>query len=205
MKDALRAVTMLSVALVCLTVSGCRIEANKGKDGKDVDFATPLGGMSIKTNKAASTRGLGITEYPGSTALEDKDKDDDRANVDMHFGNFHLKVQTAKFSTTDAPDRVLSFYRNDLAQYGTVIECQNDRPIGTPTETGQGLTCDDKDKDKDRDKHKPIHGSSHSDGLSLKAGSKRRQHIAAVEEKNGHTEITLVSLDLPGEMKSDND
>jgi len=200
MKDALRVITMLSTAIVCVAVSGCRIEANKGKEGKDVDFATPLGGMSIKTNKAASTKGLGMTEYPGSVALEGKE-DDDKANVDMHFGDFHLKIQTAKFSTSDAPDTVLSFYRNDLAQYGTVIECQHDRTIGTPAMTGQGLTCDDKDNDK---KHSSIHtGLNQTGGLELKAGSKRRQHIAAVEEKNGHTEITLVSLDLPGETKSD--
>ncbi len=202
MKDALRVVTMLSAAMICVAVSGCRIEANKGKEGKDVDFATPLGGMSIKTNKSASTKGLGITEYPGSVALEGKN-DDDKANVDMHFGDFHLKIQTAKFSTKDSQETVLNFYRNDLAQYGTVIECQHDRTVGTPAMTGQGLTCDDKDKDK----HSSVHtsGSSHGDGLELKAGSKRRQHIAAVEEKNGHTEITLVSLDLPGENKSDKD
>jgi len=204
MKDALRVVTMLSAAMVCVAVSGCRIEANKGKEGKDVDFATPLGGMSIKTNKAASTKGLGMTEYPGSVALEGKnDDDDDKANVDMHFGDFHLKIQTAKFSTKDSQETVLNFYRNDLAQYGTVIECQHDRPISTPAMTGQGLTCDEKDKDK----HSSVHtsGSSHGDGLELKAGSKRRQHIAAVEEKNGRTEITLVSLDLPAENKSDKD
>jgi hypothetical protein len=204
MKNALREVTILSTVAVCVALSGCRIDANKGKDGKDVDFSTPLGGMSIKTNKSASTKGLGITEYPGSVALEGKN-DEDKANVDMHFGNFHLKVQTAKFSTADAPDRVLTFYRNDLAQYGTVIECQHDRTVGTPAVTGQGLTCEDKDKDKE--KHNPIHTSNsvHTDGLELKAGSKRRQHIAAIEEKNGHTEITLVSLDLPGDMKSDSD
>lgn len=203
MKDALRVVTMLSAAMICVAVSGCRIEANKGKEGKDVDFATPLGGMSIKTNKAASTKGLGMTEYPGSVALEGKNDNDDKANVDMHFGDFHLKIQTAKFSTKDSQETVLNFYRNDLAQYGTVIECQHDRTIGTPTMTGQGLTCDD----KDRDKHSSIHtsSSSHGDGLELKAGSKRRQHIAAVEEKNGRTEITLVSLDLPGDTKADKD
>jgi hypothetical protein len=204
MKDALKAVTLLAAAVACIAASGCRISANKGKDGKDVDFSTPLGGMSIKTNKSASTSGLGITPYPGSTPLEGK-HDDDKANVDMHFGDFHLKIQTAKFTTADAPDTVLSFYRNDLAQYGTVIECQNDRPIGTPVATGQGLTCDDKDKDKDQNKRVRTGVPSHNDGLSLKAGSKRRQHIAAIEEKNGHTEITLVSLDLPGEHKSDND
>jgi hypothetical protein len=77
-----------------------------------------------------------------------------------------------------------------------VITCQGNTPVGTPTTTSEGLTCAD-----DKNSHVQIdrgdYGSS-KNGLELKAGSKRHQHIVGFEEpKNGQTRFALVALDLP--------
>lgn len=196
-----------SAAITILALSGCNFSVNKGEKGKSIDFSTPLGGMSVRTNQAASVSALGITPYPGSRPArgsdgeegrargDDRASGDDRANVDMHFGNFRLKVQTARFTTGDAPEKVLAFYRGELAQYGDVIECSKDTPVGTPVKTGQGLTCEADEKESH--KHVRVLDRNHDDALELKAGSKRRQHIVKVQAKHAQTQITLVSLELP--------
>ncbi len=68
------------------------------------------------------------------------------------------------------------------------------KPVGTPTQTDQGLTCSDRN-----DKH----GNSNSDPggkTELKAGSKQHQHIVAVEPESNGTKFGLVALDLPGNL-----
>ncbi len=67
------------------------------------------------------------------------------ANVDMGFGSFKLRVKVANYSSADNRDQVLAFYRKALSEYGTVIECAGERPVGSPAVTVEGLTCDHSD------------------------------------------------------------
>ena len=61
----------------------------------------------------------------------------------MGFGEWELRVKVVNFSTPDSQDKVLAFYKNALTRYGDVITCQGTTPVGTPTETSEGLTCAD--------------------------------------------------------------
>jgi hypothetical protein len=195
--------TLRSLALAplaCAMLVGCHVDEHKTADGKsdNVNISTPFGSTSIKTNDKADVSAIGVTPYPGAVPVKDNDGDNSNADVNLSFGNFHLGVKTASFQTPDAPDKVLAFYRKDLAKYGDVIECKGDTAVGQPTHTAQGLTCDTKE-------HNHIGTHEHSDNdLELRAGSEQHQHIVGVEKKDGGTKIGLVLLDLPSHMNDKN-
>jgi hypothetical protein len=191
---------------VTLNVAGCRVDEHNSGEHQDVKIATPFGGLSVKTDDKDVQAGIGMAIYPGAIKVKklQKDKDGDEhdngaADVNMNFGSFHLGVKATSFTTPDAPDKVLAFYRKELARYGSVVFCKNGHAIGTPTETQDGLTCD-------KDKHDKVNvqgiDDDDSEG-SLKAGSKLHQHIVAVSTEDGKTKFALVALDLPGHLSID--
>ena len=174
-----------------LAAVGCHVESDKRGDGKNVNISTPFGGLHVRTNDAAVLESIGLAAYPGATPV--KKKDDDSADVDMHFGKFQLRVKAANYRTDDPMDKVEAFYRNDLKRYGDVVACRGNDPIGEPTRTMTGLTCDDSGHHHtisvgDSDKHNEFH---------LKAGSPTHQHIVGVQSDHGGTQFALVVLDLP--------
>jgi hypothetical protein len=201
MTRTLRILTLMAVTapLACLPLTGCHVTENDHGDKKNVDIGTPFGSMKVHTNNTTDTAAIGLTAYPGAVPVNDGDKDNNSANIDMSFGGFHLGVKAAGFQTPDSPDKVLAFYRKDLAsRYGDVIECRDDHAVGTPTHTSQGLTCD-------AQKHTRINNSDFDrDNLELRAGSELHQHIVGVEPHDGGTKIGLVDLDLPAHL-SDHD
>jgi hypothetical protein len=193
--------TLRSLALAplaCLLLAGCHVSEHKNGDNKDVDIQTPFGSTSIKTNDKADVSAIGVSPYPGAVPVKDRGDDNSNADINLSFGSFHLGVKAASFQTPDQPEKVLAFYRKDLARYGDVIECKGDTAVGQPTHTGQGLTCDTKS-------HNHIKTSEHSDNdLELRAGSEQHQHIVGVESKDGGTKIGLVLLDLPSHLNDKN-
>lgn len=186
------------VAMVgTMVMSGCRIESNKHGDKENVRIATPFGGLQVKTDDSAVLNGMGLPAYPGATLVK-KDEDHGAADVNMSFGRFHLRVKSASYRTPDSPEKVEAFYRKALAQYGDVIQCSNDKPVGEPQQTSEGLTCDNYKK------HHVTIDDDMSRKMELKAGSKQHQHIVAINPDGDGTKLGLVALDLPGDfMKSD--
>src|SRR5580692_7860195 len=183
------AVVIMATALV----SGCRIESDKRNGNDNVKIATPFGGMTVKTNDAAVVEGLGLPVYPGAELVK-KDKDNGAADVNMSFGSFQLRVKAASYRTQDSPDQVTAFYRKALGRYGDIIQCQNDKPVGSPTHTAEGLTCDN-----EKENHISVNDDM-SGKMELKAGSKQHQHIVAVDPEGNGTKFGLVALDLPGHL-----
>jgi hypothetical protein len=76
----------------------------------------------------------------------------------MSFGDFHLRVKAVSYRTPDSPDKVKAFYRKELAHFGDVIECKGNRPVGNPSKTSEGLTCDN-----DKDNHVTVSDVPHGD------------------------------------------
>jgi hypothetical protein len=192
------------VSLLCLALSlvtaGCSINVDKDANGKEkkVKIDTPLGNIHVNADKPSAS--LGIALYPGAIADPDHDGDKD-ADVQLGFGDWKMRVQVAHFNTSDNRDKVLTYYRKSLSRYGDVIECKDNEPIGSPAKTAEGLTC----SENDQDNHiKVDHGDDH--GLTLRAGSKRHQHIVAFDKDDadtaaGPTKFTLIALDLPAETR----
>ena len=192
---AKRTAAVAMTALAAVLMSGCRVESDQHGDHDNVKIATPFGGMSVKTNDATVQEGLGLPVYPGAQLVKKKDKDDGAADVNFSFGKFQLRVKAASYTTPDAPDKVAAFYRKALGRYGDVIECQDDKTVGTPTHTAEGLTCSEKTH---------VQGASDLSGkLELKAGSKQHQHVVGIDPEGSGTKLGLVALDLPGHFADD--
>jgi hypothetical protein len=180
-----------------LAAVGCHVQSDKRGDGKNVNISTPFGGLHVRTNDESVLENIGLAAYPGATPVK-KNKDEDSADVDMHFGSFQLRVKAANYHTDDPLEKVEAFYRNDMKRYGDVITCQGHEPVGEPTKTMAGLTCED-------NPHRRI-TVSENDGkaaLHLKAGSRNHQHIVGLEPDHGGTRFALVVLDLPSATSDD--
>lgn len=172
---------------------GCRLDTHKQGEGDNVKIATPFGGMQVKTNEASVHSGIGLPEYPGATPVK-KDKDSGAADINMSFGSFQLRVKAMSYRTSDSPEKVQAFYKDALGRFGDVIQCSDNRPVGTPTHTAAGLTCDN-----DRQNHITV-TEDVSQKRELKAGSAQHQHIVAIEPEGEGTKFGLVALDLPGHL-----
>jgi hypothetical protein len=210
---------LAAASLATLLLTGCHVTETGTGPNKKVDIGTPFGSMKVDTSDKGDLAAIGLSAYPGAVPVKGDDKDDaNNADVNLSFGDFHLGVKAASYQTPDAPDKVLAFYRKDLhARYGDVIECQNDKPVGTPTHTSQGLTCSDSKgthvdtSDGSGKKGVSIHGTlnginvneNHSN-IELRSGSQLHQHIVGVDPQDGGTKIGLVLLDLPSHLGEHN-
>ena len=185
------------VAFSAVMMTGCRIDSHKDGDSDNVKIATPFGGMQVKTNDAAVQSGLGLPIYPGAELVKKKDKDNGSADVNLSFGGFQLRVKAAGYRSADSPDKLTAFYRQALGRYGDVIQCSNNKPVGTLTRTSEGLTCDN-----NKENHVTL-DEDLSGKTELKAGSKQHQHIVSIDPDGNGTKFGLVALDLPGHLSVD--
>ncbi|SRR6266568_910849 len=195
-----RKTTILLAGLALVAgIAGCRIHVDKDANGKEknVQVDTPFGGVHVNTDQITAAD-LGLPVYPGAELSKDNDHDKS-ADVNMGFGEWQLHVRAVKYSTTDSEEKVSAFYKKALGRYGDVILCHGNSPVGTPTATGEGLTCSDNSKNANVKIDDKDFGSNGN--FQLKAGSKRHQHIVGFEDpKSGKTRFALVSLDLPSAL-----
>ncbi len=144
MKSRIALANIASLALLTLVLAtvGCVVEKKGAQGNEDVKIATPLGGMHVKTNEAVIASDIGLPVYPGAVAVKkDSDHDNGAADVNMSFGEFHLRVKAVKYQSTDDSAKVRVFYQKALHRFGDVIECQGTKTVGTPAKTSEGLTC----------------------------------------------------------------
>lgn len=194
-----KATGLLAGLAILAMIAGCRVHVEKSANGEDknVQVDTPFGGVHVNTNQTTAAD-LGLPVYPSAQTVSDDDKHKS-ADVHLGFGEWELRVRAVSYATPDKQDQVLAFYKKALSRYGDVITCQGNTPVGTPVATSEGLTCAD-DKGSNVQIDRGDYGSS-KNGLELKAGSKRHQHIVGFEDpKDGETRFALVALDLPAGM-----
>jgi hypothetical protein len=173
---------------------GCRVHVDKDVNGqeKTVQVDTPFGGVHVNTDQVTASD-LGLPVYPGAEPVKGDDKHKS-ADVHLGFGEWQMRVRAVSYATPDSQEKVAEFYKKALGRFGDVITCQGKSPVGTPAVTSEGLSCADDSKNVKVDNQEI---NSH-DGLQLKAGSKRHQHIVGFESpRDGNTRFALVALDLP--------
>jgi hypothetical protein len=191
------------LGIVVLGFSGCRVHVDKDSNGKEknVQVDTPFGGVHVNTDQTSASD-LGLPVYPGANQIKD-DENHKSADIHMGFGEWQLRIKAVSYGTADDREKVTAFYKKALARFGDVITCQGNSPVGTPTATREGLTCDDSSKNG---KVKIDSKDFKQDNFQLKAGSKRHQHIVGFEDtKGGQTRFALVAIDLPGNLGKDDD
>jgi hypothetical protein len=196
----MRKTTILLAGLALAAgLTGCWVHVDKNSNGeeKKVQVDTPFGGIHVNTNETTAAD-LGLPVYPGAQQRADDDKHKS-ADVHLGFGEWELRVRAVSYSTPDTQEQVTAFYKKALGRYGDVITCQGSAPVGTPTKTSEGLTCDD-NNGKNVRINRGDYGST-KDGPELKAGSRRHQHIVGFDDpKDGQTRFALVALDLPADL-----
>jgi hypothetical protein len=198
---AARMAVILSLSATLLGVlAGCRVHVDKDSAGKekDVQVDTPFGGVHVNTDQISASD-LGLPVYPGAELVKDDEKHKS-ADVHLGFGEWQLRVKAVSYGTPDSREKVTAFYKKALARFGDVITCQGNSPVGTPTQTHEGLTCEDSGKHG----NVKLDDSDFKQDFQLKAGSKRHQHIVGFEDsKGGQTRFALVAIDLPANMDGD--
>ena len=197
-----KSLLLMGACLLAAGVTGCRVHVDKGANGeeKTVQVDTPFGGVHVNTDQVSASD-LGLPVYPGAEPVKGEDNHKS-ADVHLGFGEWQLRVRAVTYATPDSMDQVAAFYKKALGRYGDVITCREQTPVGNPTVTAEGLTCSDENNQNVKIDHG---GYGSKDGLQLKAGSKRHQHIVGFEKVNeGKTQFALVALDLPAGLdKSD--
>jgi len=191
-----------ALALLALAAfaAGCRVHVEKGANGEDknVQVDTPFGSVHVNTDQTTAAD-LGLPVYPGAQVVADRDNDKS-ADIRMGFGEWQVRVKVVNYSTPDSEDKVTAFYKKALTRYGDVIACQDNKAVGEPTQTSEGLTCDDKHGSNVQvnDNGTSYGYHSGSNGFELKAGSVSHQHIVGFQSSApGQTRFALVAVDLP--------
>lgn len=196
-RRVLGALTVVAAVAVLLSLAGCEINANKDeKSGKkDVEIKTPFGDLNVKNQ--ADPRDTGLPVYPGAVVKQDEHGNDkEKASVSMNM--FGLKLSVVAFTSDDAPDKVVAWYRSQLKPMGTFVECTGHGDIGNV-----GAHYDTKDKDIESKLSTPV-SCDKSDGggrqvTQFKMGTEGNQRIVAIgERKDGKpgSEFALVRVIL---------
>lgn len=166
--------------MVCLVASGCTVSTSKNRDGsdKDVDIKTPLGSISVHKGEG-DAKATGLSAYPGAQAWKDE-QGDEGANVNLSSSMFGVKVAVAHYRTDDSPDKVLNFYRKDMAKYGKVVDCTGGVNMSYHRhDSDSEVTCDN------------AHGGRKYQEV-LRVGTENNQRNMAIRPRGNGTEFTLV-------------
>lgn len=172
-----------------LISSACSVNVQKEKDGdeKQVDIKTPMG--SVHVSKGAVPEDVGIIVYPGARLREgDRENDEKSANVSVSGFGYGVKVAALEYESSDAPDKLIAFYQDQLKKYGKVLICHTGHfRVNTDIDshsTSHELTCE---------------GSGGVD-VELKVGTRENQHIVAIEPDGSGSKFSLVYVRTHGKQ-----
>ena len=138
-------------------------------------------GINISEEVAPEKTGMRV--YPGAALVVKKEGKDNSADIQLDFGDYGLKVVVAKLRSNDSPDKVAEFYRDELTQFGNVLDCSNPNVAETKRskdKKSKVLTCEG---DKPR-----------KNGILYKAGRKDDQHVVEIKSDGDGSEFSLVHV-----------
>jgi hypothetical protein len=137
-------------------------------------------GAGVVLSGDASAKDVGLPLYPGSRRHKDKEGDSTAANFGLWGGGSGFKLVVLKMESDDSPEKVADFYKKALAKYGKVLDCSHPAPSDTNSSKSdsKSLNCGD---------DKPEKG-----GVLFKAGTKEKQHLAAVQPNGSGSLYQLV-------------
>lgn len=174
-----------------LALPACSVNVNKDGADKDkkVDIDTPLGGIHV--SKGADVRDTGLAVYPGARPTKEEDEGDEKsANVRISSGAFGLKVVALEYESDDKPEKLISYYKDQLKKFGPVLECRS-------SGNGRGSNVN---YSHDSDGSKPVScdGDDHGKNIELKVGTQANQHIVSIEPQDKGVKFGLVYVQVHG-------
>lgn len=181
---------VLGLALVTvLLLPACSVNVKKENNGEDkqVDINTPVGGIHV--SKDASVADVGLAVYPGARLKQKGSNGDDKsANVNISGFGYGVRVVALEYESDDPPARLVSFYKDQLKKYGSVLVCHTSSHVEVNTDM----------KDLDHGSHALTCDSNRGDNIELKVGTKENQHIVAVEPDGKGASFSLVYVRTHG-------
>lgn len=166
----------VAVIMAALPLSG---QDNKDKkdSGKSVGFIL---------SDEATAKEVGLPLYPG--ARQHKDQDDDTSTFQMGLWgkSSGFKLVVLKLESDDAPEKVAAFYRKALAKYGPVVDCGH-----------AAAAAKDDAKKNSSDLPDCKEGPPQNGGVTLKAGTRQKQHVVGIQPNGAHTLFQLVFVETP--------
>ena len=194
---------LINHALVALVITagllaGCSVNVKKDDaDGKDkkVDIETPFGGIHVSNDVDPADTGLSV--YPGARRKSQTSDDDDQksANVNISTSKFGIKVVAVEFQSDDSPDKLISFYKDQLKKYGAVLECHTSHHVHEEVNVHSG----------DNNKHEPNrpvtcdNNDSNGKVVELKVGTESNQHVVSIEPDGKGSSFALVYVRTRGD------
>ncbi|HXW62634.1 MAG TPA: hypothetical protein VEJ45_08550 [Candidatus Acidoferrales bacterium] len=137
-------------------------------------------GAGLVVSGQATAKDVGLPIYPGAKSHKDTGDDSDAARLALWGGGSGFKLAVLKMESKDAPARVADFYRKALTKYGKVLDCGSGVASDQEKNDSRALTCGNDKPDQD--------------GVLLKAGTKEKQHIVAIEPYGNGTTFALIYL-----------
>lgn len=146
---------------------------------KNLDVRSSVGDLHLGID--ADARKAGLPLYPGARLRHDEENSN-TFNVGVLTEAFGLKLVIAKYDSDDAPEKVISYYRDHLKKYGKVLECHSREHGG------------DSHAESDDDKHSKelkCEGDNAGPVTELKVGTEDNQHVVAIEPRDGKSGSTF--------------
>jgi len=165
-------------------LSACSISTKKESNGEDkkVDIKTPFAEIHVGSDTTAQDAGFDL--YPGAHPKQE-DNDKHRANIQIGGKDFGVRVIAATYLTEDPPQKVIDFYRKDLAKFGKVLECPKGLKENHDKDNSQ-LSCDES-------------GKTEAGKMDLAVGVPEKQHVVSVKPNGGGTEFSTVFVQVKGD------
>ncbi|HUK24215.1 MAG TPA: hypothetical protein VLV49_06515 [Terriglobales bacterium] len=178
---------LLALAFIgWLAFLACSINVKKNGNGEDkkVDINTPVG--SIHVDKEASVEDTGLPVYPGAHPKKKEENGEEKnANVNLSAFGFGLKVVAVDYESDDPPAKLVAYYKDKLAKFGSVLECHTTNHVDYSRHGDQHsrqLTCD----------------QNQGNNIELKVGTEDNQHIVAVQPEGTGSSFALVYVRTHG-------
>lgn len=185
-----RVLSALAVSGLALSLAACGIhvkEKDNGNGEKDVTIHSPVANMHVGKDVKGSDTGMSV--YPGAKVEEkDDDHNSDRANVNISTPFFGLKLVVMKYTSDDAPQKIVDFYTNDLKRYGKILQCNR-------SGNHADWNMDTDSKDGSHSDQLKCSGDNKGDTVELKVGSNNHVHVVAITPKGKGSEFSLVYVD----------
>jgi len=178
-RHALRVASHFAL-FVLLLAAALPLAAQDQKNSSDNDS------IGFNLGKSASAKDLGLPIYPGARRHKDDANDSSALNMGLWGGSSGFKLFVLKMDSTDSPEKVAAYYRKALAKYGPVLDCSkaSDASAASDDKSSKKLTCDDE---------KPKPGE-----ISLKAGTKDKQHAVGIEPDGTGSTFQLAYIETKG-------
>lgn len=178
---------LVSPLILLLVISSCSINVKKEANGQDkeVDIRTPFSGIHV--SKGANAQDTGIAVYPGARQRERGSGEDKSANVNITGFGYGVRVVALEYESTDSPDKIVAYYKDQLRRYGNVLICHTSH-----------FNVNADVKNHETDSHELTCESSSGVDIELKVGTRENQHIVAVEPQGSGSNFSLVYVRTHG-------